>query len=202
MMRPACPEGERKVVITSTYKVRSLSSGAVAMEETKMKTRNGTITIWAMLALVVLAPVGAVSAAQTDQENIEVGTEDAGDIGILVTEKLGDMYTDGDGDTARVAIRGDLTVPAGYNTFTASYHNVNDVDNDGQGALYRLTVWDAQGITHTKQIRVDWAIEGTISVAFDSQGSGDAQYELWCETHDWFDTTKATDIGTGDLDYT
>jgi hypothetical protein len=26
--------------------------------------------------------------------------------------------------------------------------------------------------------------------SFDSQGSGDAQYELWCETHDWFDTER------------
>ncbi|MCK8518453.1 hypothetical protein [Methanoculleus sp. 7T] len=167
-----------------------------------MKIRNGSITVWAMLALVVLASVGAVSAAQTQsQENIEVGAEDTGDIGILGTENLGSMYTDGTANTAQVVTNGPITMPAGYNTFTASYSNENDKDNDGQGALYRLTVWDAQGVKHTEQIKVDWATSGTIEVSFDSQGSGDAQYELWCETHGWFDTTEATDTGIGDLDY-
>lgn len=167
-----------------------------------MKTRNGSITVWAVLALVVLASVGAVSAAQAQsQESIEVGTEDTGDIGILAVEELGVMYTDGDADTASVTTYGPITVPPGYNTFKAKYYNSNDEDNDGQGALYRLTVYDAQGMAHTKQIKVDWATSGTIEVSFDSRGTGDAYYELWCETHDWLDTTKATDIGTGDLDY-
>ena len=80
-----------------------------------MKTRNGSITAWAVLALVVLASVGAVSAAQAQsQESIEVGTEDTGDIGILAVEELGVMYTDGDADTASVTTYGPITVPPGY----------------------------------------------------------------------------------------
>ena len=64
-----------------------------------MMRRNGPIAVWAVLALVVPAPVGAVSAARIDQQ-----------------------------------------IP--------------------------------------------------VVKSFDSQGSGDAQYELWCETHDWFDTER------------
>ncbi len=126
---------------------------------------------------------------------------DSDDIGILSTMSLGSMYTDGTGDTASVSVVGSVTAPAGQNTFTATYRNVNDVDNDGQGAIYRLKVYDANGVPHTAEKKVDWATSGTISVSFNSQGSGDAQYELWCETHDWFDTTKATATDYGDLDY-
>ncbi|MDK2974519.1 MAG: hypothetical protein PWP08_890 [Methanofollis sp.] len=128
-------------------------------------------------------------------------SEDAGEMGILSTISLGNMYTDGDGDTASVSVVGPVTAPAGLNTFTATYRNVNDVDNDGQGAIYRLKVYDAQGAAHTAEKRVDWATTGTISVSFNSQGSGDAQYELWCETHDLFDTEKASDTDHDNLDY-
>ncbi len=167
-----------------------------------MKTRNGTIAACAVLALVVLASVGAVSAAQTgSQENIEVGTGDVGDIGILAVRELGRMYTDGDADTARVITNGRITIPAGYNTFTAKYYHSNDEPLDGQGAIYRLKVYDAQSMAHTNQTKVDYATTGTIEVSFDSQGTGEAYYELWCETHDWFDTEKASDVGTGYLDY-
>jgi len=172
------------------------------MEETKMKTRNGTIAACAVLALVVLASVGAVAAAQTgSQENIEVGTEDTGDIGILVVRELGTMYTDGDADTARVITNGRITIPAGYNTFKAKYYHSNDEPLDGQGAIYRLTVYDTRSMAHTNQTKVDYATSGTIEVSFDSQGTGEGYYELWCETHDWFDTEKASDIGTDYLDY-
>ena len=163
-----------------------------------MKTRNGTIAACAVLALVVLASVGAVSAAQT---GIEVGTGDTGDIGILAVRELGTMYTDGDADTARVITNGRITIPAGYNVFTAKYYHSNDEPLDGQGAIYRITVYDAQSMAHTNQTKVDYATTGTIEVSFDSQGTGEAYYELWCETHDWFDTEKASDIGTGYLDY-
>lgn len=167
-----------------------------------MKTRKGTITVWAVLALVVLVSAGAASAARVgNQENIEVGTVDTGDIEILAVRELGTMYTDGDGDTARVVTNGYITVPAGYNTFKAKYYHSNDLPLDGQGAIYRLTVYDARSFAHTNQTKVDYATSGTIEVSFDSQGAGEAYYELWCETHDLFDTEKASDIGTGYLDY-
>ncbi|MDD2474227.1 MULTISPECIES: hypothetical protein [unclassified Methanoculleus] len=169
-----------------------------------MKRRNA-IAVVAVLALVVLAAAGAISAIRIDQRNPGVEeapvAEGAGGIEIPAAKNLGRMYTDGDGDTASAAPNGYTTVSAGYNVFTANYTHVNDEDGDGQGAIYRLTVYDARSIAHTKQIDVDRATDGTISVAFDSHGSGDAQYELWCETHDLFDTEKASDIGTGDLDY-
>ena len=171
-----------------------------------MESRNRFLSVLAVLMLFVSVSAGVVSAAQTDQENIEVGeippmvgTDDAG---ARATIHLGSISTEGDGDTASVAGVGSVTAPAGQNTFTATYSNVNDVDNDGQGAIYRLTVYDALGVAHTTQKRVDWATSGTISVSFNSQGSGDAQYELWCETHNWFDTTTATGGPyIGDLDY-
>jgi hypothetical protein len=165
-----------------------------------MKKGNGLLSMLAVLMLFVSVSAGAVSAAQADSEmSVE---ENTGDIGILATIHLGSMSTDGDGNTASVAGVGCVTAPAGQNTFTATYSNDNDRDNDGQGAIYRLTVWDALGVAHTTEKRVDWATSGTISVTFNSQGSGDAQYELWCETHDWFDTTMA--VGgpyIGDLDF-
>lgn len=148
---------------------------------------------FALAALLLASVVCLVSAVPGDTD----------DIGILATENLGHMSTDGDGNTASVASVGRVTVPAGQNTFSATYSNVNDEDNDGQGAIYRLTVWDALGIEHVVEKRVDWKTSGKISVSFDSQGSGDAQYELWCETHDMFDVTKATSAPCiVDLDYT
>ncbi|WP_298667415.1 hypothetical protein [uncultured Methanofollis sp.] len=115
---------------------------------------------------------------------------------------VGNMFTDGDGDMASVSGVGPLTTPAGQNTFTATYTHANDRKYDGgQGAIFRLTVYDAHGVARTAEKKVDSAASGEISVTFNSQGGGDAQYELWCETHDWFDTTKATDTGYDDLDY-
>jgi len=168
-----------------------------------LKKGNGILMILAVLMLIVSASAWAVSAAQInpDTQIGETPVEENADFGILSTIHVGSMSTDGDGDTASAVCVGSLNAPAGQNTFTATYTNVNDVDNDGQGAWYRLTVWDALGVEHTSKIKVDWATSGTISVQFNSQGSGDAQYELWCETHDLFDTTKATDTDFGDLDY-
>lgn len=153
----------------------------------KTKHRIGFV----LAALLLVGAIGLASAV----------SDDSGEMGILSTTTLGSMYTDGTGDTASVSTVGSVIVPAGLNTFTAAYQNVNDVDNDGQGAIYRLTVYNANGVAHTTEKKVDSADSGEISVSFNSQGSGDAQYELWCETHDWFDTTKATDTDYGDLDY-
>jgi hypothetical protein len=165
-----------------------------------MKKRNGFLSVLAVLILFVSVSVGAVSAAQAD---LEPPMEEApGDIGILATKHLGNMSTDGDGDTAYAVGVGPVTISAGYNTFTASYKNINDLPFDGQGAIFRLTVWDAQGVKHpSDDLKVDAAGSGTISVSFDSRGSGDAQYELWCRTHDLFDTEKDSSSYTEDLDY-
>ena len=171
----------------------------------KLKKGNGLLSILAVLMLFVSISAGAASAAQINSDTPLIGEtpveDDMGDFGILSTLHMGSLSTDGDGDTANAVCVGSVTAPAGQNTFLAAYSNVNDRDNDGQGAIYRLTVWDALGVGHTAEKRVDWVTSGTISVSFNSQGSGDAHYELWCETHDWFDTTKATDTDFGDLDY-
>ena len=159
-------------------------------EVTRMKKGNGFLSVLAVLILFVSVSIGAVSAAQVDVETPVEEISD--DMGILATVYLGSMSTDGDNDRATSVGVGPVTVPVGYNTFTASYSNVNDLPLDGQGALYRLTVWDAAGIAHTDEKKVDSAGSGTISVSFDSQGSGQGQYELWCRTHDWFDTEKAS----------
>jgi len=164
-----------------------------------MKKGNGSLSVLAVLMLFVSVSAGAVSAQTNSDTPVE---ENPGDIVSLHSMDLGRMYSDGDGNTASVAGMESVTVPAGRNTFTATYSNSNDRDNDGQGAIYRLTAYDALGIAHTTEKKVDRATSGTINVTFDSQGSGDAQYELWCETHDWFDTTMA--FGgpyVGDLDF-
>lgn len=154
-----------------------------------MKTKRSIgFVLGALLLASVVGLAGAVS-------------EDAGDTGVLPPTDLGNMSANGTGNTADVSAVGPVTVPAGQNTFTVMYSNVDDVDYDGQGAIYRLTVYDANGAAHTTEKRVDRAAAGTISVSFNSQGSGDAQYELWCETHDWFDTETASTIDYGDLDY-
>lgn len=97
-----------------------------------MESRNRFLPVLAVLMLFVSVSAGVASAAQTDRENIEVGeippmvgTDDAG---ARATIHLGSMSTDGDGDTASVAGVGSVTAPAGQNTFTATYSNVNDVD--------------------------------------------------------------------------
>jgi hypothetical protein len=136
-----------------------------------------------------------VSAAQVDVEtSIE---EITGDMGILDVKNLGTMSTDGDNDRATAVGVGSVTVPAGSNTFTASYRNEHDLPLDGQGAIFRLTVWDAGGTKRVDEIKVDAAAAGTLEVSLNSLVKGDGQYELWCETHDWFDTVKATDSYIG-----
>ncbi|WP_292409845.1 MULTISPECIES: hypothetical protein [unclassified Methanoculleus] len=165
-----------------------------------MKKGKGVLSVLAVLMLFVSVSVGAVFAAQIDVETpVEKITDD---MGILETIDLGSMSTDGDGDTAYAVGVGPVTVSAGYNTFTASYSNKNDRPLDGQGAVYRLTVWDARGVAHpSDDLKVDAAGSGTISVSFDSRGSGDAQYELWCRTHDWLETEMDSSRYTEDLDY-
>ncbi|WP_342678389.1 hypothetical protein [Methanofollis sp. UBA420] len=122
-------------------------------------------------------------------------------IAVLPAIPVGNMSTGGDGDTAGVSGVGPLTALAGQNTFTATYTHANDRKYDGQGAIFRLTVYDANGVAHTTEKKVDSAVSGEISVTFNSQGSGDAQYELWCETHDLFDRETASALDYTDLDY-
>jgi len=151
--------------------------------------------VLAVLMLFVSVSVGAVSVTQIDVEP-PVG-EIADDMGILATVHLGNMSTDGDNDRATSVGVGPVTVPVGYNTLTASYSNINDRILDGQGAIFRLTVWDAGGTKRVDQIKVDAAAADTLEVSFNSLVKGDGQYELWCETHDVLDTVMATDSYIG-----
>ena len=117
---------------------------------------------------------------------------------------LGSLFTDGRNEVASATCVGHVTVPSGYNTFTATWEHINDANNDGRGATFRLTVWDAAGVAHTKTKRVDRAGQGSISVSFNSQGTGDAQYVLYCSTHAWFIVNfeiKASNLCLDDLDY-
>lgn len=142
----------------------------------------------ALLLAVMSMPAGAVPGGPD-------GT------GVLPAIPVGNMFTDGDGDTAGVSGGGPLTAPAGQTTFTATYTHANDRKYDGQGAIFRLTVYDAHGMAHTTEKKVDSAAGGEISVTFHSQGGGDAQYELWCETHDLFNRETASALDYDDLDY-
>jgi len=132
-------------------------------------------------------------SAENDKEN--------SDDGILSTINLGNLFTDGNNNIATATGVGSVLAPAGQNTFTATWKNINDVNNDGQGAIYKLKVRDANGGLHTTTHEVDRTGEGTISVSFNSQGTGDAQYELYCETNTWFGAIEASDQYVGDLDY-
>lgn len=157
-----------------------------------MKRSKGIGTLLVAMLLVSMVLMPAVSAKKNTEE---------GDVGILATINLGSLFTDGKNNIATATGVGSVLAPAGYNTFTATWKNVNDVDNDGQGAIYKLTVWDANGAPHTTTHEVDRAGEGTISVSFNSQGTGDAQYQLYCETNTWFGAIEASDQYVGDLDY-
>ncbi|WP_153015881.1 hypothetical protein [Methanofollis ethanolicus] len=144
-----------------------------------------------LAALLLAATSISVSAVPGDPDGI----------GVLPAIPVGNISTDGDGDTAGVSVVGPLTAPAGQNTFTATYTHASDRKYDGQGAIFRLTVYDAHGVAHTTEKKVDSAASGEISVTFNSQGGGDAQYELWCETHDLFDRETASALDYTDLDY-
>ena len=111
------------------------------------------------------------------------------------------MFTDGEGEIATATCVGPVTIPAGHNKFYVTYENINDVNNDGHGATFTLTVDDAGGNAHTVTKKVDRAGSGTISVSFDSLGTGDGEYYLYCDTHTWFEI-KADDQCQNDLDYT
>lgn len=156
--------------------------------------RNIRFGISALLVVLLLsmAFMPAVSAKKDTDE---------GDVGTLATINLGSLYTDGTNNIATATGVGSVLAPAGSNTFTATWKNVNDVNNDGQGAIYTLTVWDANGSPHSTTHEVDRAGEGTISVTFNSQGTGDAQYQLYSETNTWFGAIEASDQYVGDLDY-
>ena len=157
------------------------------------KPRGIGIAATVLLAALLIAAafVPAMSAVEDAADGN--GTRD--------TVYLGSLYTDGENEIARAICVGPVTAPAGYNTFCASWENVNDANNDGRGATFRLKVWDAAGVAHTKTKSVDQAGSGTLCVSFDSQGTGDAQYEIYCNTHTWF-TIKASDHCVEDLDYT
>ena len=164
------------------------------MNRTTKPKGIGISAITALLAALLIAAViaPAMGAVEDTAE---------GDAGVRDTVNLGSLFTDGKNEIASATCVGPVTVPSGYNTFTATWQNINDVDNDGRGATYKLTVWDAAGIAHTTTKSVDRAGSGTISVSFNSQGAGDAQYELYCDTHTWFNI-KASDNCVEDLDYT
>ena len=157
--------------------------------------KKGKVTIGAILIIALLASMAFVSAVSVAEETTE------GDVGVRDTENLGTLYTNAGDAIAIATCVGHVEVPAGYNTFTAQWQNVNDDNNDGRGATFRITVWDAVGTEHPNSISVDRAGSGTISVSFDSQGAGDAQYELYCDVHTYFNTL-ASDNCVEDLDYT
>jgi len=70
--------------------------------------------------------------------------------------------------------------------------------DDAKKWIYRSPGGAGTGCTGTCRCGLCSPIDQQIPVVkiFDSQGSGDAQYELWCETHDWLDTEKASATST------
>lgn len=161
-----------------------------------MKKGKGVLSVLAVLMLFVSVSVGAVSATQIDVETSM--EETSNDMGILRdTKRVGSMETDAENNIATASGVGPITVPIGYNTFTASYKGIKDEPLDGQGSIFRLTVWDAAGGKDTKEIKIDAAAAGTLEVSLSSQVKGEGQYELWCGTHGWFDRLEASDTYTG-----
>jgi len=147
-------------------------------------------TVLLAALLIAAAFVPAMSAVEDAADGN--GTRD--------TVYLGSLYTDGRNEIAIATCVGPVTVPAGYNKFYVTWENVNDVNNDGRGATFTLTVQDADENDHTVTKRVDRAGSGTISVSFNSE-SGDGEYQLYCDTHTWTEI-KASDQCHNDLDYT
>jgi len=158
------------------------------------RMKKGEVTIAVMLIVALVASMSFMSSMSVAEDTTE------GDVGVLDTENLGSLYTNAGAPSASATCVGSVTVPAGYNTFTATWQDVNDNNNDGRGATFRITVWDADGTEHTDSISVDRTGSGTISVSFYS-GAGDAQYELYCDVHTYFNTL-ASDNCVNDLDYT
>jgi len=157
--------------------------------------KKGKVTIGAILIVALLASMAFMSSVSVAEDATK------GEAGVRDTENLGSLYTNAGAPSASATCVGHVTIPAGYNTFTAQWQDVNDDNNDGRGATFRITVWDADGIEHTDSKKVDRAGSGTISVRFDSQGAGDAEYELYCNVHTYFNTL-ASDNCVEDLDYT
>lgn len=155
-----------------------------------MKTNvlSGIGAIFMALLIVGALFVPAVSAEST--------------VTPLATEHLGEMHADGEADSVWISgvDTGSVQVPAGWNTFTVNCQNENDAPGDGQGAYFTLTVWDARGGKYTDVWDTSAAGSETLSVSFDSQGAGDAQYELYCQT-DWMGTIQDEAKYTGDLDF-
>ncbi|MCK8518084.1 hypothetical protein [Methanoculleus sp. 7T] len=154
----------------------------------KPKFLSGIGALFVALLLVGAVIVPTVSAEST--------------VTPLATEDLGDMHADGETDSVWISgvDTGSVQVPAGWNTFTVNCQNENDGLGDGQGAYFELTVWDARGGKYTDVWDTSVAGSKTLSVSFDSQGTGDAQYELYCQT-DWMGTIKDEAKYTGDLDF-
>ena len=153
----------------------------------KQHAKFGIVTLLAAMLLVSMAFVPSVSADGED--------------GIKSTVDLGSLFTDGDDNIATATGVGSVCTSEGHNTFIASWENIDDVNNDGQGAIYKLTVWDAEDNPHTTTHEVDRAGEGTISVSFNSEGTGDSKYKLYCETNTWFGAIEDSDQYIGDLEF-
>jgi hypothetical protein len=103
--------------------------------------------------LMLLALIGVGMAFMSAMSVAEDTTE--GDVGVLDTENLGSLYTNAGAPSASATCVGSVAVPAGYNTFTATWQDINDNNNDGRSATFRITVWDADGTQHTDSINVD-----------------------------------------------
>ena len=152
------------------------------------------IGIAATVLLAALLIAAAFVPAMSAVEDVADGN------GTRDTVNLGSLFTDGRNEIATATCVGPVTVPAGHNTFYVTWQNINDVNNDGRGATFRLTVWDANDSPHTVTKTVDRAGSGSISVSFTS-GEGDGEYLLYCDTHTWTEI-KASDQCHNDLDYT
>ncbi|MBC2724411.1 MAG: hypothetical protein HGJ97_17415 [Desulfosporosinus sp.] len=148
-----------------------------------------TVLLAALFMAVAIAPaMGAVEDAADGN-----GTRD--------TVNLGSLFTDGEEGTASATCVGDVTVQAGYNTFCVQWENINDKVFDGHGAKFEVKVWDANGGEHIKTKTVNKAGSGTLCVSFDSLGTGDAQYEIYCDTHTLFNIVDS-DNCVAELEYT
>lgn len=131
-----------------------------------IKSGIGALLVAMLLLSMVLAPVSA------KQEP---------DVGILIVKDVGDLYTDGDNNIATATDVGSFYASAGTNTFTVDYTNVNDRPLDGQGATFKLEVWDANGQKYSKSIHLSQAGSGTLSLTFSSP-AGHGQYRIYSET--------------------
>ncbi|QSZ68193.1 hypothetical protein RJ40_12155 [Methanofollis aquaemaris] len=170
------------VIIFDTYCDAVLSGRS--KEELDMERKKGILAIFFATILVTTFFVPAAGATP---------------ITPFAMRDLGSMYTNGTADTAVAYGAGSVTAPPGWNIFSVDCHNSGDVDNDGQGAVFTLKIWDDNDVCHTDRWETDRAGSHALQIRVNIKNPNESRYELYCQTNTWFDAIQAEDTYEDDL---